>query len=233
MTLQEGEELKLTAAKTSYGDLVQQGIASIMNIIWEGEFDTKDPSHPKFKAGYSYRASIKVMLDTKGPYTLKYQMRDGDYYVDDTMIKITVNGAPARVNISGPYYPSFSVVFTVPGGKGGNLEKENLFGDYIANKKKSRASHNIYSTATADACCGSFHPHDVVTITETHDPLPEFEGPNRVFLTKVIVDTGDEAVYKKFACALSLYQSGYYNLKEVWLSDKVNAVTFMRVPTMV
>lgn len=229
MTLQEGEELKLTAAKTSYGDLVQQGIASIMNIIWEGEFDTKDPSHPKFKAGYSYRASIKVMLDTKGPYTLKYQMRDGDYYVDDTMIKITVNGAPARVNISGPYYPSFSVVFTVPGGKGGNLEKENLFGDYIANKKKSRASHNIYSTATADACCGSFHPHDVVTITETHDPLPEFAGPNRVFLTKVIVDTGDEAVYKEFASALSLYQSGYYNLKEVWLSDKVNAVTFMRV----
>ncbi len=229
MTVQEGEELKLTAAKTSYGDLVQQGIASIMNIIWEGEFDTKDPSHPKFKAGYSYRASIKVMLDTKGPYTLKYQMRDGDYYVDDTMIKITVNGTPARVNICGPYYPSFSVVFTVPGGKGGNLEKENLFGDYIANKKKSRASHNIYSTATADACCGSFHPHDVVTITETHDPLPEFAGPNRVFLTKVIVDTGDEAVYKEFASALSLYQSGYYNLKEVWLSDKVNAVTFMRV----
>lgn len=94
MTVQEGEEIKLTAAKTSYGDLVQQGIASIMNIIWEGEFDTKDPSHPKFKAGYSYRASIKVMLDTKGPYTLKYQMRDGDYYVDDTMIKITVNGTP-------------------------------------------------------------------------------------------------------------------------------------------
>ena len=71
MTLQEGEELKLTAAKTSYGDLVQQGIASIMNIIWEGEFDTKDPSHPKFKAGYSYRASIKVMLDTKGPFLLE------------------------------------------------------------------------------------------------------------------------------------------------------------------
>ena len=27
---------------------------------------------------------------------------------------------------------------------------------------------------------------------------------------------------------MSQYQSGYYNLKEVWLSDKVNAVTFMR-----
>ena len=69
----------------------------------------------------------------------------------------------------------------------------------------------------------------MVTITETHDPLPEFEGPNRVFLTKVIVDTGNEDDYKRFAESLSLYQSGYYNLKEVWLSDKVNAVTFMRV----
>ena len=77
MTLQEGEELKLTAAKTSYGDLVQQGIASIMNIIWEGEFDTKDPSHPKFKAGYSYRASIKVMLDTKGPEIRLGTFKDG------------------------------------------------------------------------------------------------------------------------------------------------------------
>ena len=145
MTMQEAEQLQLTAAKTQYGDLVEKGIASIMNIVWEGEFNTKDPSNPKFKAGYTYRASIKLMLDTKGPYLLKYEMRHGDYYVDDTMIKISVNGAPARVMISGPYFPSFSCVFTVPGGKGGNLKKEDLFEDYNANKKKYRASHNIYS----------------------------------------------------------------------------------------
>ncbi len=228
MTMQEAEQLQLTAAKTQYGDLVEKGIASIMNIVWEGEFNTKDPSNPKFKAGYTYRASIKLMLDTKGPYILKYEMREGDYYVDDTMIKISVNGAPARVNISAPYFPSFSMVFTVPGGKGGNLKKEDLFEDYNANKKKFRASHNIYSKETADACCANLHPHDVVTITETHNPLSQFEGPNRVFLRKVIVDTSNEDVYKDFADALSLYQSGYYYLKEVWLSDKVDAVTFMR-----
>ena len=228
MTVQEAEQLQLTAAKTQYGDLVEKGIASIMSIIWEGEFNTKDPEHPKFKAGYTYRASIKLMLDAKGPYILKYEMRHGDYYVDDTMVKISVNGAPARVMISGPYFPTFSAVLTVPGGKGGNLEKESLYGDYNANKKKYRASHNIYSKETADACCANLHPHDVVTITDTHNPLPEFEGANRVFLTKVIVDTSNEDVYKDFADALSLYQSGYYNLKEVWLSDKVNAVTFMR-----
>lgn len=63
MTVQEAEQLQLTAAKTQYGDLVEQGIASIHNIIWEGEFNTNDPEHPKFKAGYTYRASIKLMLD--------------------------------------------------------------------------------------------------------------------------------------------------------------------------
>ena len=228
MTVQEGEQLQLTAAKTVYGDLVEKRIASVMNITWEGEFNTKDPEHPKFKAGYSYRASIKLMLDTKGPYILKYEMREGDYYVDDTMIKISVNGAPARVMISGPYFPCFSMVFTVPGGKGGNLKKEDLFEDYNANKKKFRASHKIYSKETADACCANLHPHDVVTITETNNPLSQFEGPNRVFLRKVIVDTSNEDVYKDFANELSHYGGGYYFLKEVWLSDKVNAVEFMR-----
>ena len=32
-------------------------------------------------------------------------MRDGDYYVDDTMLKITVNGEPARVLVGSPYFP--------------------------------------------------------------------------------------------------------------------------------
>lgn len=155
-------------------------------------------------------------------------MRDGDYYVDDTMLKITVNGEPARVLVGSPYFPRCSFVVTVPGGDGGNLKKENLFFDYNANKEKNRASNNVYTKETADACCASFHPHDVVTITETHDPLPEFEGPNRVFLTKVIVDTGNKTDYLKFAHSLTQYMGGYYNLKEVWLSDKVNAVEFMR-----
>lgn len=168
------------------------------------------------------------MLDTQSPYIIKYAMRDGDYYVDDTMLKITVNGEPARVLVGSPYFPRCSFVVTVPGGDGGNLKKENLFFDYNANKEKNRASNNVYTKETADACCASFHPHDVVTITETHDPLPEFEGPNRVFLTKVIVDTGNKTDYLKFAHSLTQYMGGYYNLKEVWLSDKVNAVEFMR-----
>ena len=145
MTVQEAEQLQLTAAKTVYGDLVEKGIASIQSIIWEGEFNTKDPSNPKFKAGYTYRASIKLMLDAQGPYILKYEMRNGDYYLDDTMVKIPVNGAPARVMISGPYFPSFSCVLTVPGGKGGNLKKESLYGDYNAHKKnyKRGASRDV------------------------------------------------------------------------------------------
>lgn len=228
MGIEDGEQIQITAAKTAYGDLVQQGIASVFSILWEGEFNRKNSDSPKFQAGYTYRASMKLMLDTQSPYIIKYAMRDGDYYVDDTMLKITVNGEPARVLVGSPYFPRCSFVVTVPGGDGGNLKKENLFFDYNANKEKNRACNNVYTKETADACCASFHPHDVVTITETHDPLPEFEGPNRVFLTKVIVDTGNKTDYLKFAHSLTQYMGGYYNLKEVWLSDKVNDVEFMR-----
>ena len=228
MYIEDGGQIQITAAKTAYGDLVQQGVASVYDLLWEGEFNRKNSDSPKFQAGYTYRASMKLMLDTQSPYIIKYAMRDGDYYVDDTMLKITVNGEPARVLVGSPYFPRCSFVVTVPGGDGGNLKKENLLFDYNANKEKNRASNNVYTKETADACCASFHPHDVVSITETHDPLPEFEGPNRVFLTKVIVDTGNKTDYLKFAHAMDQYMSGYYNLKEVWLSDKVNAVEFMR-----
>ena len=68
-----------------------------------------------------------------------------------------------------------------------------------------------------------------MTISDTDNPLSQFEGPNRVFLRKVIVDTSNEDIYKDFADRLSNYGSGYYFLKEVWLSDKVDVVTFMRV----
>lgn len=49
---------------------------------------------------------MKLMLDTQSPYIIKYAMRDGDYYVDDTMLKITVNGEPARVLVGSPYFPA-------------------------------------------------------------------------------------------------------------------------------
>ena len=68
-----------------------------------------------------------------------------------------------------------------------------------------------------------------MTISDTDNPLSQFEGPNRVFLRRVIVDTSNEDIYKDFADRLSNYGSGYYFLKEVWLSDKVDVVTFMRV----
>ena len=136
MGIEDGEQIQITAAKTAYGDLVQQGIASVFSILWEGEFNRKNSDSPKFQAGYTYRASMKLMLDTQSPYIIKYAMRDGDYYVDDTMLKITVNGEPARVLVGSPYFPRCSFVVTVPGGDGGNLKKENLFFDYNANKEK-------------------------------------------------------------------------------------------------
>lgn len=224
MTLDDGEKLAMTSAKTAFGDLVEKGGASIYEITWEGEFENDD-SGPRFKAGYSYQATIKLMLDTNGPYVCDYVMRDGDYYLDGTMLKVTVNGQPARVRISAPYFPCFTVVLTVPGGKGGTLKKENLFFDYTANKEKTRSTAAPYTTADADALCGAMHPHDVVTMTSLDD-LAEFDGPSKVFLTKLIIDTADKNTSAEMARRLATFY-GYSNLKEVWLSDKVDALAFV------
>ena len=51
MTMQEAQKLALTAATTSYGDLVAQGAVSVQSLTWDGEFDDSKPEYPKFKAG--------------------------------------------------------------------------------------------------------------------------------------------------------------------------------------
>lgn len=225
MSLDDGEKLAITSAKTAYGDLFAKGIVSLQQLTWEGEFENAN-SGPRFKAGYSYQATITLLLDPQGPYVCNYEMRDGDYYLDDTFLKVTVNGNPARVRISGPCAPRFTVVLTVPGGKGGTLKKDNLFFDYAANKKKTRATATPYTTAAADALCGAMHPHDVVTV-RTLDDLAEFQGAGRVFLTKIIIDTSDKPTYNAIAERMAAPDS-YFNLKEVWLSDKADALTFVR-----
>lgn len=49
MGIEDGEQIQITAAKTAYGDLVQQGIASVFSILWEGEFNRKIPILPSFR----------------------------------------------------------------------------------------------------------------------------------------------------------------------------------------
>lgn len=225
MSLEDGEKLAITSAKTAFGDLFAKGIVSLQQLTWEGEFENAN-SGPRFKAGYSYQVTITLLLDPNGPYVCNYEMRDGDYYLDDTFLKVTVNGNPARVQISGPCTPRFTAVLTVPGGKGGTLKKDNLFFDYAANKKKTRATATPYTTANADALCGAMHPHDVVTV-RTLDDLAEFGGASRVFLTKIIIDTSDKTTYNAIAARLGVPDS-YFNLKEIWLSDKVDARAFVR-----
>lgn len=56
MYIEDGGQIQITAAKTAYGDLVQQGVASVYDLLWEGEFNRKNPDSPKFQAGYTYRA---------------------------------------------------------------------------------------------------------------------------------------------------------------------------------
>lgn len=55
MYIEDGGQIQITAAKTAYGDLVQQGVASVYDLLWEGEFNRKIPILP------SSRQAIRIV----------------------------------------------------------------------------------------------------------------------------------------------------------------------------
>ena len=60
MSLEDGEKLAITSAKTAFGDLFAKGIVSLKSVMWEGEFENAS-SGPRFKAGYSYQEGVSKL----------------------------------------------------------------------------------------------------------------------------------------------------------------------------
>ena len=129
MDLEKAEKLALKAANTAYGDLFKSGVITLSDISWDGEFGENKKGIPTLKAGYPYIATIQIMIDPNGDYQTDYVKQDGDYVLSAENFKATVNGIPARLLTSAPYFPIMQVTFTIPGGKGGPLEKDHHFYD--------------------------------------------------------------------------------------------------------
>ena len=74
MGIEDGEQIQITAAKTAYGDLVQQGIASVFSILWEARVQQK-----KFRfsqvSGRLY-VSCQHETDARHPESLHHQVCD-------------------------------------------------------------------------------------------------------------------------------------------------------------
>ena len=243
MDLEDAEKLALKAVNTAYGDLFKSGVITLREISWDGEFGENKKGYPTLKAGYPYIATIQIMIDTNGDYQTDYVMKDGDYVLSPENFKATVNGMPARLLTSAPYFPIMQVTFTIPGGKGGPLEKEDHFSDYDVLKKEYRSTLPYISRKEADEVYPHSHPLDVLVVDKI-DKLYEFmhekyisssghayQNHNTLLMTKMIIDVSNGAEnhnISEFAETLGGSYSTIFNLKEVWLSPKVDAVKYVK-----
>ena len=243
MDLEKAEKLALKAVNTAYGDLFKSGVITLREISWDGEFGENKKGYPTLKAGYPYIATIQIMIDTNGDYQTDYVMKDGDYVLSPENFKATVNGMPARLLTSAPYFPIMQVTFTIPGGNGGPLKKDHHFLDYDVLKKEYRSTLPYISRKEADEVYPHSHPLDVLVIDKI-DKLYEFmhekyisssghayENHNTLLMTKVIIDVSNGSEnhnISEFAETLGRPYSTIFNLKEVWLSPKVDAVKYVK-----
>lgn len=243
MDLEDAEKLALKAVNTAYGDLFKSGVITLREISWDGEFGENKKGYPTLKAGYPYIATIQIMIDTNGDYQTDYVMKDGDYVLSPENFKATVNGMPARLLTSAPYFPIMQVTFTIPGGNGGPLKKDHHFLDYDVLKKEYRSTLPYISRKEADEVYPHNHPLDVLVVDKI-DMLYEFmhekyisssghayQNHNTLLMTKLIIDVSNGAEnhnISEFAETLGGPYSTIFNLKEVWLSPKVDAVKYVK-----
>ena len=105
MDLEKAEKLALKAVNTAYGDLFKSGVITMRDISWDGEFGENKEGIPTLKAGYPYIATIEIVIDPDGDYQTEWVKRDGSNVLSTENFKATVNGIPARVLTSAPYFP--------------------------------------------------------------------------------------------------------------------------------
>lgn len=243
MDLEKAQKLALKAVNTAYGDLFKSGVITLRSISWDGEFGENKKGYPTLKAGYPYIATIEIMIDPDGDYQTEWVKIDGSTVLSPETFKATVNGIPAHVLISAPYFPKMEVKFTIPGGKGGPLEKDDDSFDYDVMKKEYRSTLPYISRKEADEVYPHHHPLDVLVIDKNRG-LQEFmhekyisssghlyENHNTLLMTKIIIDVSngpENHNISEFAGTLGAPYSTVFNLKEVWLSPKVDAVKYVK-----
>ncbi len=233
-SLFDAREYKLTSAKTEYGDLAPSGEIAVYELDWTGDFRTDDDGGMFFRDGFNYKVRLKFMVNPNGKYTTDFVFTGQEYYIDGSRIKVKVNGEDVKVLHSAPYF--IGTEFTVKVGDGGagsdRAAAQRKKSDYELNKDSYRASLKAYSVPEADAASPDFNPIDLIVINDTNKPAfyagvappyTTYQGQDCMRVTRIIVDTED--CYA--AAQVNNTIMGPYNIREVWLSDKVDAVEFL------
>lgn len=250
MLLSDAETLALKEANTAYGDLAKAGVITVQSISWDGEFGEDKEGYPTLKPGYTYQAFIQICINPDSEYTTAYhQHKNGDYLLDPKDFSGSINGKAVQMRqYCAPYFPTFEFTATVPGGKknaDGTLKKEDLFDDYVANKKRSRSLPSAITPQEADELWWKKNAFPTIRITDDGsfrkllgEPVVTSEGNSyedmkELWVTSVIVDLDNTVKqtyfdYSDLIEGAATQYSGLDNLREIWLSNKVDAVKFIQ-----
>lgn len=245
MDLNAGEELALKSVQTAYGDLFKSGVISLMSISWDGEFGENSDEIPTFKAGFPYIATIQLLIDPSSNYQTDYKTINGDLVLSPDNFKVTINGKATRLlKDCAPYFPIVTLSFTVPGGKPGPQNKEIPFLEYNEYKSEFRSTLPYVSRKEADELNPALHSFDVLVMDRpykfkelmydksfTTSSGHSYKKHNMLFISKIIIDVSNRADnnnVSEFTDLLGSMFSDIVNLKEVWLSSKVDILKYIR-----
>ena len=241
MSLFDAREFQLISANTEYGDLATTGDIAVASLDFEGDFKENDDGDMFFKDGFNYLVRLKFMVNPDGKYDTDYIFKNNDYYIDGTRIKATVNGVEAKVLRSVPYFIDVELFMSVGSGGAGSDREEAMKKptDYELNKNSYRGSLVAYSVKEADAVCPDTNPYDLIVINDLYHPRfyanvkfgimgNGYPGQKCMLVTKLLVDTDNPEIYLSTAGDINNTIQGTYNIREVWISDKVNPVDFVR-----
>ena len=256
MTQYEGQELKLLSAKTPYGDLAAGGAVTLLKITWKGEFDKTDRANPKFQAGMSYIATIQIHFVYEKGYVANHQIINNNYHMDSELFKVTVNGVAAETQEGSPGNPTVKVNLAVPAPEMSEEEKNAAAAarreKFDLRHAALRAITDAYTTAEADGLWVEKQGYGTLILNDSTLPDPLYQDKGYVagdfadgkknefylkdrtlnidYVTGLVIDFD-------FARFVNDYQAEnftknhvflYDNLKEIWLSDKVDAVEFLK-----
>ncbi|MGN0507534.1 MAG: S-layer homology domain-containing protein [Lachnospiraceae bacterium] len=241
MTQKEGEKLALLSAKTAYGDLLAKGAVQLLKVRWSGEFDQTDRSNPKFKAGMTYTATIQIHFVYEKGYVANHKIVNDNYHMDSSLFKVTVNGVAAETQEGSPGNPTVKVNLTVAAPELSDEEKEAAerarLEKFDLRHASLRASATAYTSAEADSLWVEQQAYDTIVLNMTTGPKNGYMGSkvidnklNKDYITGVLIDFdfdlfANEYQAENFTKHLVFE---YDNLKEIWLSDKVDAVKFLK-----
>ena len=118
-------EVTIKSMKSGNIDLKANG-ATILYTEWQGDDVITDDDEYLFRAGTTYLVNLKLAFDTAKGYCAAYKTLSDGYVVGPETFSATVNGVPATVRTSAPYFPTLQVSLTIPGERLNAEEKAEL-----------------------------------------------------------------------------------------------------------